>query len=76
MRLHWIRCRAAQGKFRHYWRAGDTNLGNYVTNNHAAINNRTVQPTYLTPKKQLELLRKKNRIKENELRNKTAARVC
>ena len=25
MKLHWLRCRAAQRQFRHYWRAGSTN---------------------------------------------------
>ena len=75
MRLHWLRFRSAQGKFRHYWRAGATNLGDYVTKHHAEIYHRTVRPIYLTPQSQLYLLMKKTKIKENELRNKTAARI-
>ena len=37
MRLYWLQCRVMQGKFRHYWRSGATNLGDYVTRHHAAI---------------------------------------
>ena len=76
MRLHWLWCRATQGQFRHFWRARSTNLGNYVTKPHAAIHYRKSQPNYLTPKIQLDLLRKKTRKKEAELRNKTSAMVC
>ena len=75
MPLRWLRCRATQEKLRHYWRVGETNLGDYVTKHHAETNHRTVRPIYLTSKNQLNLLRKKTKIKENELRNKTAARV-
>ena len=63
MRLHWIRCRATQGQFRHYWISGATNLGDCVTKNHAEIHHRTVRPIYLTPKIQLDLLRGKNQDK-------------
>ena len=52
-RIHWIQCRATQGKFRHYWISGDTKLGDYVTNNHGSIHYRNVCPTYLTIKIQL-----------------------
>ena len=37
IRLLWLRYRATKGKFRHYWRAGATNLGDYVTKHHAVI---------------------------------------
>ena len=36
MKLHWLRCRAKQGQFRHYWQPGPKNLGDYVTKHHAA----------------------------------------
>ena len=35
MQIHWLRCRALQGQFRHYWRPGPTNLVKYVTKHHA-----------------------------------------
>ena len=35
MRLHWLRFRATQGQFCHYWRAGETNLEDYITKHHA-----------------------------------------
>jgi hypothetical protein len=34
MRLHWLRCRAAQGQFRFYWERGSTNLADYHTKHH------------------------------------------
>jgi len=34
MRLHWLRCRAAQGQFRFYWEKGSTNLADYHTKHH------------------------------------------
>lgn len=34
MRLHWLRCRAAQGQFRFYWDKGSTNLADYHTKHH------------------------------------------
>ena len=76
MILHWLLFRATQGQFRNYWRSGSTNFRDYVTKHHAAIHHGSVRPNYLTPKIQLDLLRKKNRIKEADLRNVTAARVC
>ena len=60
MKFHWLRCRAAQGQFRHYWRPGPTNLGDYVTKHHAAIHHRATRGTFLTPKFKLDLLRKRN----------------
>ena len=64
MRLHWLRCRSTQGQFLHYCIAGATNLWGYVIKQHAAIHNQTVRPTYLTTKRQLELLMNKTIIKE------------
>ena len=34
MRLHWLRCRAAQGQFRFYWDKGTTNMADYHTKHH------------------------------------------
>ena len=34
MRLHWLRCRAAQGQFRFYWDKGVTNMADYHTKHH------------------------------------------
>ena len=76
MRLHWIRCRSTQRQFQNYWRSVSTNLGAYGTKHHAEIHHRTVQPTYLTPKIQLDHLRKKTIIGRSKLRTKTAASVC
>ena len=59
MKLHWLRCRIAQKQFRHYWRPGPTNLGNYVTKHHAPIHHREVCGTYLTPKSKFDLLRRR-----------------
>ena len=36
MRFHWLRCRDAQGQFRHYWRPGTQNLADYFTKHHPA----------------------------------------
>ena len=59
MRFHWLRCRKEQKQFRTYWRAGITNLGDYVTKHHPAIHHRTVRSSYLTPKIKLDALRAK-----------------
>ena len=34
MRLHWLRCRAAQDQFCFYWNKGSTNLADYHTKHH------------------------------------------
>ena len=40
-RLHWIRCREAQGQFRYYWASGNLNWGDYSTKHHPpSITNR------------------------------------
>ncbi len=48
MRFHWLRCRINQQHFRPYWRAGATNLADYVTKHHPAIHHQTVRPLFLT----------------------------
>ena len=60
MKLHWLRCRIAQKKFRHYWQPGPTNLGDYVIKHHAPIYHWEVRGTYLTPISKLDLLRSNN----------------
>jgi hypothetical protein len=37
MKYHWLQCRINQRQFRHYWAAGKSNNGNYVTKHHAPI---------------------------------------
>lgn len=59
MRFHWLRCREEQKQFRTYWRAGITNLGDYVTKHHPAIHHRTIRPTYLTSQTRLATLKSK-----------------
>ena len=61
-RINWLQCRISQEKLCHYWKPGPTNLGDYSTKNHAAIHHSTLIPTYLTPKKYLDLLRKINQV--------------
>ena len=57
MRLHWLRFRAAQAQFGYFWRPGPSNKADYVTKHHVAVHHSAVRPTYLTPKRHLDLLR-------------------
>jgi hypothetical protein len=59
MRFHWLRCRTNQKQFRTYWRAGSTNLADYVTKHHAPIHHRTIRSLYLTAPTKLAQLRQK-----------------
>ena len=59
MKLHWHRYCAAQEQFCHFWRPGPSNDADYVTKHHAPIHHRAVRPKYLTPRKHLDLLRKR-----------------
>ena len=34
LRLHWLRCREAQGQFKIYWEKGEENWGDYSTKHH------------------------------------------
>ena len=36
-RLHWLRCREAQGQFRYYWASGSLNWGYYSTKHHPPL---------------------------------------
>jgi hypothetical protein len=58
MRFHWLRCRQNQKQFRTYWRAGSTNLGDYVTKHHPAIHHQTIRPLYLTSQTKLATLKR------------------
>ena len=49
MRLHWLCCRTNQKQFWTYWRAGSTNLANYITKHHPPIHHQTIQPLQLKP---------------------------
>ena len=63
MRFHWLRCRENQKQFRTYWRAGATNLADYVTKHHPAIHHQAVRHIYLTqPTKFLDPRHKANNI--------------
>ena len=46
MRLHWLRCRAAQGQFRFYWDKGNTNLADYSTKHHPPAYHLAHRPTH------------------------------
>jgi len=35
MRIHWLKCREAQGQFKTHWRPGKTNMADYFTKHHA-----------------------------------------
>ena len=48
MKYHWLQCRISQEQFRHYWKAGKTNLANYVTKHHPAIHHQATRGTFLT----------------------------
>ena len=58
MRFHWLRPRKLQKHFRNYRREGPTNKGGCVTKNNTAVHHRNVRPYFLTPRCQLDLLRK------------------
>jgi len=46
MRLHWLRCRAAQGQFRFYWDKGTHNLADYSTKHHPPAYHLAHRPTH------------------------------
>eukprot|EP00804_Cyclotella_cryptica_P008878 CCRYP_013090-RA/>CCRYP_013090-RA protein AED:0.15 eAED:0.14 QI:0/0/0/1/1/1/3/0/882 len=63
MRFDWLSCRENQKQFRTYWRAGTTNLADYVTKHHPAIHHQAVCHIYLTtPTKLLDLQHKAHNI--------------
>ena len=60
MRFHWLRDRVNQKQFRTYWRAGSTNLADYVTKHHAPIHHQTTRPLFLTSPTILKTLKAKS----------------
>ncbi len=57
MKYHWLQCSINQRQFRHYWAAGKSNNGNYVTKHHAPIHHQATQSTFLAPRTILQKLR-------------------
>ncbi len=70
MKCHWLRCQINQRQFHHYWAAGKSNNGDYVTKHHASIHHQTMRPIFLTPLTILQNLRNRN---QSQL---PVARVC
>jgi hypothetical protein len=46
VRLHWLRCREAQGQFRFYWAPGAENWGDYYTKHHPPIHHIAQRPIH------------------------------
>ena len=46
LRLHWLRCREAQGQFRIYWAPGTENWGDYHTKHHPLIYHERKRPLF------------------------------
>lgn len=47
LRLHWLRCREAQGQFRFYWAPGVENWGDYYTKHHPPIHHLAQRPIHV-----------------------------
>ena len=71
MKLHWMRCRNAQGQFRFYWRPGTQNWGDYWTKHHPEIHHRVFRKNILTSAKHI----KAGERDTSKVRN-TMTRVC
>ncbi len=61
MKYHWLRCRISQEQFRHYWKAGKTNLADYVTKHHPSIHHQTTRGTFFTDISKLVELRSRQK---------------
>jgi hypothetical protein len=61
MKYHWLQCRISQKQFRHYWAAGKSNQGNYITKHHPVIHHQATRGTFLTDI--LKLIELRNRHK-------------
>ena len=46
LRLHWLRCREAQGQFRFYWDKGTNNWGDYHSKHHPPIHHESQRPLH------------------------------
>jgi hypothetical protein len=53
MRIHWLKCREAQGQFKIHWRLGKTNLADYFTKHHAPAHHVNIRSEFLTRVKDL-----------------------
>jgi hypothetical protein len=47
LRLHWLRCREAQGQFRFYWAPGADNWGDYYSKHHPPIHHLSQRPLHV-----------------------------
>ena len=73
MRFHWLQYRSvSQKQCRFYWRPGPTNLADYWTKHHPAVQIRNMRPVFLTPFSQLLELRKKVNILTPKGQHKTS----
>ena len=72
MKYHWLLCRISQDQFQHYWKAGKTNLANYVTKHHPAIHHQTTRGTFLTDISKLVELRNRQKCNSVTAVTKTA----
>ena len=46
LRLHWLRCREAQGQFRFYWDKGTANWADYHTTHHPPCYHESQRPLH------------------------------
>ena len=46
LRLHWLRCREAQGQFRFYWAPGTENWADYYTKHHPPVHHESKRLQY------------------------------
>ena len=46
LRLHWLRCRAAQNQFRIYWDKGPNNWADYSTKHHPPVYHESKRPLF------------------------------
>ncbi len=53
MRIHWLKCREAQGQFRIHWQPGKTNLADYFKKHHAPAHHANIRSEFLTCVKDL-----------------------
>ena len=57
VRFHWLRYRDAQGHFRSYWWPRSTNMGDYWTKQHTAVNHISFRTHILVSQKDMEIFR-------------------
>jgi len=57
VRIHWLKCREAQGQFRIHLRPGKMNLADYFTKHHAPAHHFNSRSEFLTRVKDLAEVR-------------------